>query len=385
MTGRKRVGILTIAKVDNYGAELQAYATQRKFNLMGYDAEIIDYIYYRNPEHIREAESRPFYPYPLKNRVKELGLRLKDALSRLCKTKAKRLRDSRFANFHAKYNRFSEARYRRHSELFSNPPEYDAYCVGSDQVWNPRCFTNLDAYFLNFAPAGKRRFSYASSFGVKDVPESAKAAYSNLLSRMDYISVRESTGVELVKRLTGKEAKLVADPTLLLTHREWMGVAEPVDGLPDKYILVYELHPTPYLMEVAQSVAQWKGLKIVRICKDSRVPSSGGKDLVNIIDAGPSEFIYLFDKADSVVTNSFHGTAFAVNFHKDLYCVLSATATNNARQESLLKRIGMEDRLIYDNERRDITAIEPIDYAAAEAKLDTLRDESVEYIKMAAE
>lgn len=383
--GGKKIGIITIVKVNNYGAELQAYATQRKLSLIGYDAEIIDYLYYRNPGHVRERESRPFYPYPLKNRVKEFGLKAMDMLGRLRMTEVGRRRGENFAKFHRQFCRFSPKQYRRHSELFGDPPVYDVYCVGSDQVWNPRCFTNLDAYFLDFAPAGKRRFSYGSSFGVKEIPESARAAYSRYLSRIDRLSVRESTGVGLVKLLTGKEAKLVADPTLLLSRDEWMAVAEPVDGLPESYVLVYELHPTPYLMDVARDVARQRGWKIVRICKDARPGASGGGDIVDISDAGPSQFVYLFDKASAVVTNSFHGTAFGVNFRKDLFCVLSAAATNNGRQESLLRRLGMEDRLLYDSERCDIASLAPIDYESAGRRLDALREESVAFIKESVE
>lgn len=382
--GQKRIGIITIVKVNNYGAELQAYATQRKLNLMGYDAEVIDYLYYRNPGHISESESRPFYPYPLKNRVKELGLKVIDMFGRLRRTDMGKRRDANFAKFHRQYSRFSGRQYRRHSELFGNPPAYDVYCVGSDQVWNPRCYTNLDAYFLDFAPEGKRRFSYGSSFGVKEIPENAKEAYARYLSRIDCLSVRESTGIDIVKRLTGREARLVADPTLLLSREEWMAVAELVGGLPERYVLVYELHSTPYLMDVAREVARQRGCKIVRICKDARSGSSGNGDaVVDVTDAGPSQFIYLFDKASAVVTNSFHGTAFSVNFRKELFCVLSATATNNGRQESLLRRLGLEDRLLYDNERHDVAALAPIDYESAGRKLDALREESVDFIREA--
>ena len=79
----KKIGIITILKVNNYGAELQAYALQRCLNSLGYDAEVIDYLFYKHPDHVRESISRPFYPYPLKNKVLEFGLALRDRLSRL--------------------------------------------------------------------------------------------------------------------------------------------------------------------------------------------------------------------------------------------------------------------------------------------------------------
>lgn len=382
MEQKKRVGIVTIVKVNNYGAELQAYATQKKLNLLGYDAEIIDYLYYRNPGHISEQSSRPFYPYPLKNRIKEWGLACIDSLERMFQTASQKKKAENFSEFHRRFNRFSSVQYRRHSELFNNPPQYDAYCVGSDQVWNPRCYTNLDAYFLDFAPKGKCRFSYGSSFGVKDVPDSAKEQYSHYLSQMDSISVRESSGIGLVERLCGKKATLVADPTLLLNHEEWLDVAKTVSNIPQRFILVYELHPIPYLMEVAQRIAIQRNIPIVRLCKDES-SKVNANNVINIVDAGPSEFISLFDNADCVVTNSFHGTAFSVNFHKDFFCVLTPTMGNNGRQESLLQRVGLESRLVYDNQQNDINAVPQINYDDVEKELESLRAESIQYIKEA--
>lgn len=382
MERKKRIGIVTIVKVNNYGAELQAYATQRKMNLLGYDAELIDYLYYRNAGHIGEPSSRPFYPYPLKDRIKEWGLMGIDVIERIFRSSSQRRREERFAAFHRDFNRFSERQYRRRSDLFNNPPQYDAYCVGSDQVWNPRCYTNLDAYFLDFVPDGKRRFSYASSFGVSEVPVTAREKYAHYLRKMDALSVREQSGVMLAERLSGKKAKLVADPTLLLTHQEWMDVAQPVEGLPEHYVLVYELHPIPYLMEVAQCVAKKRNIPIVRLCKNERSISKS-ENVINIVDAGPSEFITLFDGADNVVTNSFHGTAFSVNFHKEIYCVLTRNVKNNGRQESLLRRLGLEQRLIYDNEQNDLFALPQIHYDQVEVALNELRNESIQYIKEA--
>lgn len=382
MEQKKRIGIVTIVKVNNYGAELQAYATQKKMNLLGYDAELIDYLYYRNAGHVSERSSRPFYPYPLKDRLKEWGLKGIDVFEHFFRSASQKRKEERFNAFHRDFNRFSEVQYRRHSEIFNNPPLYDAYCVGSDQVWNPRCYTNLDAYFLDFAPEGKRRFSYASSFGVSEVPESAREKYAHFLRNIDALSVREQSGVGLAERLSGKKTKLVADPTLLLTHEEWKDVARPIEGLPERYVLVYELHPIPYLMEVAQYVAKKQNIPIVRLCKNAR-STWKAENVINVADAGPSEFITLFDRACSVVTNSFHGTAFSVNFHKDFYCVLTPTMQNNGRQESLLRRVGLEQRLIYANERKSLSDLQSISYDEVEKQLSGLRNESIQYIKEA--
>ncbi len=379
---KKRVGIITILRVNNYGAELQAYATQRIMNLMGYDAEIIDYLYYRNREHIREHCSMPFYPYPLKNRIKEWVLRLLDTIEQYLRSDVNERRMTRFCEFHNQFNRFSTIKYQRYSELFANPPLYDAYCVGSDQVWNPRCYTNLYPYFLKFAPDESIKFSYASSFGVSSLPDLAKDRYLECLNNLTSISVRESQGRDIVKQITGKDAVLVADPTLLLDKQQWEKVEKHVSNIPQRYVLVYELRKMDRVMETAIRVSEKLDCSIVRICKNT----SSAKDIpgiVNIIDAGPSEFIYLFNHATFVVTNSFHGTAFSINFKKDFYCVLSKKATNNSRQIGLLNLCGMSDRIVYDNQPVDSIGVTNIDYTQASKALEEFKNKSIEYIRKA--
>lgn len=380
--GKKRIGIISILRVDNYGAELQSYATQEVMNRMGYEAEIIDYIFYKNPLHSKEKVSYPFYPYPLKNRLKEWANLVLSKVNQLRHIEAEKERRSRFDAFHSSYNRFSPKQYKRYSELYANPPEYDAYCVGSDQVWNPRCYTNLSPYFLTFAPKDAIKFSYASSFGVSSLPASAKSQYAQCLENLSLISVREPDGVRIVRELTGREAQHVADPTLLLSSQEWQIVQKPVEGLPDKYVLVYELHPLQSIMDLAQRIASENGCKVVRLCKATS-DTREAENVVNVVSAGPSEFVYLFLHAAAVVTNSFHGTAFSINFKKDFYCVISRKLTNNSRQLGLLSMCGLLDRVVYDQEAMPSLASLKIDYAEASAKLNVFVEKSKQYIKRA--
>lgn len=377
---KKDVGIITILRVNNYGAELQAYATQRIMNLMGYNAEIIDYLYYHNLGHIKEKCSMPFYPYPLKSRLKEWALHILDIADYYFMSDAGKRRKANFDEFHQRFNRFSAIQYRRYSELFDNPPQYDAYCVGSDQVWNPRCYTNLNPYFLRFAPDNSVKFSYASSFGVSALPNSAQKQYTKGLNNLTYISVREKHGIDIVKRLTGKEAVWVADPTLLLDRQEWEKVEKKVEGIPQRYVLVYELRPIDKIMETAMNVAKKLDCGIVRICKNtSSVKKADG--VINIVDAGPSEFIYLFNHATFIVTNSFHGTVFSVNFKKDFYCVLSKKATNNGRQTGLLEMCGLSSRIIYDDRNVADMEITNVNYSESYEGLEEFKASSIEYIK----
>lgn len=370
----KKIGIITILKVNNYGAELQAYALQRCLNNLDYSAEIIDYLFYKHPDHIREAISSPFYSYPLKNKILELGLALRSRIARLFPSKAQQSRQGRFDEFHAANTRLSRT-FHSLSELFKDRPVYDVYCVGSDQVWNPRCYTNLAPYLLSFAPDDARKISYASSFGVSTLPVSAEAQYANYLNRFDAISVRESAGVDIVKKLIGKEAKVVLDPTLLLSPEDWAEVEKPVSNLPDNYLLTYELRPQIELTRLAQEVARHKGLKIVRLGCRAKFYSD---PVVNVYDAGPAEFIYLFRHAAFVVTNSFHGTAFSVNFSRPFFSVLERGRNNNSRQLSLLNSCGLDSQIYYAGDHVPVSF--DVDFSAAVARLASLRQLSLDYL-----
>ena len=133
-------------------------------------------------------------------------------------------------------------------------------------------------------------------------------------------------------------------------------------------------------METAQFLAEELGCKIVRICKN--ISSTKKRpNVINVVDAGPSEFIYLFNHATAIVTNSFHGTAFSINFRKDFYCVLTRKLPNNNRQLGLLNLCGLTDRIIYDDE--PLPKWSTIDYTTASKAIEDLKIKSINYIQEA--
>lgn len=373
----KKIGIITILKVNNYGAELQAFALQKKLTLMGYNAEIIDYLFYKHKSHKKEKISRPFYHFPFKKRIKEYILPIYEKIKSVPYYKELNLRNRGFENFHKKYTRFSVQTYRSYSQLYNQAPDYDVYCVGSDQVWNPNCYTSLNPYFLTFTPKGKKRISYASSFGVSHIPYNAQSFYKKGLTDLNAISVREKTGINLIKELTGKEAKVVVDPTLLLTVNDWKTVANYSKVPQFKYILLYVLKDSEYITKAAQKLSNELDMKIVRICKGAFRQDKQDTGIINIIDAAPDDFIGLFSKAQYILTNSFHGTVFSILFNKDFYTILKEGKDNNSRQIDLLNNLGLENRLIY--EHKTIKA-SPINYTFCNKQIEILRKDSEDYL-----
>lgn len=375
-----KIGIITILKVNNYGAELQAYATQKALQLMGYDAEIIDYLFYKNPLHKRTKMSAPMAKMSIKKHLQELLFPIIANWKTRNFREAQEARNKKFEQFHAENTKQSEC-YDTINKLMAAQLDYDVLMSGSDQVWNPGVYSSLDPYLLRFGTEKMKRVAYASSFGVSSLPEDMKAYYRDALQKYNAISVREDNAVDLVKCVSGCDAQLVLDPTLLLNKNQWLEVAKPVDALPQEpFVLIYELIPAPYVKELARYVSEKTGMPIVRLCKNASVEDME-PEIINVIDAGPSEFLTLFDKAGFVVTNSFHGTAFSINFGKQFYTVIPKGKSNNSRQQSILKLFRCEDRMIVEGSV--MPELRPMDFATVLSCLDIERDKSLNYLKKA--
>lgn len=377
-----KIGIITILKVNNYGAELQAYATQAVLKKLGYDAEIIDYLFYKHPKHKKTKASAPLFTFPFVCKLKEWLYPKISALKSLPNHAAFDCREKRFDDFH-KENTSLSPTYYSIDELYSAHLDYDVYVTGSDQVWNPGIYSSIAPYFLTFAPKGKKRIAYASSFGVEQIPVYAINYYKEWLRAYDAIGVREKNALKLVEDIANVKATLVLDPTLLLTKNDWDKVSKPViPEIRGNYILLYELTPCPYILELAYYLSKNKGLRIVRICKDAHKQDKG-HNIINIIDAGPAEFLSLFSGASLIITNSFHGTAFSINFQKDFYTVLPLRKKNNSRQRSLLELFGLTERLIMESSPLPDALKMNIDYTYANQRLNEERNKSIHYLQHA--
>ncbi len=374
----KKIGIITILKTNNYGAELQAYATQAILNKLGYNAEIIDYLFYKNPKAKKTRLSKPSFNHSLKKKLIEVIYPLLLDLKAVFKSKSLETRNMRFEEFHKENTILSET-YRTMDELYSAKKDYDVYMVGSDQVWNPGIYSSLLPYMLSFAPEGKKRISYASSFGVSHIQEEYQWLYKKYLTEFASISVREKNAVEMVKDLCGKEATWVLDPTLLLNTEDWSKIAKPIDLAIKNYILLYELTPTPYIVKLANYFKETRGFEIVRICKSVSAEDKD-KSIINITDAGPAEFVYLFANASMIITNSFHGTAFSINFAKEFYTIIPSKIHNNSRQRSILELFKLKERLILEETPFENVSKSEINYAEVGKLLEAERKKSINFL-----
>lgn len=364
-----RTGLLTMHRVLNCGSALQAYALQRKIEENGCQCEIIDYIY---------PQPEPYFKWNIASCRKLLvqaALGFPDLVMR-----------KRFDRFYEKELHLTARQWRSREELEQNPPRYDLLATGSDQVWNPRFMKNDTSFLLSFCKDSTPRIAYAPSFAVNSIPEHLHELYRDFLRKYRALSVREQSGTDIIRNLTGQTAPAVCDPTLLLTKEEWSRLAEKSQrAVRQPYILVYLLrysyNPYPQVYNIIRQVQE--ALKLPAVHLNGRLPDYFRGKTTVVKDAGPYEFIRLFADASFVITNSFHGTSFALNFEKPFYSVLKDTAgKTDSRIFSLLHLAGAEERAVsYDAEKLEEPAME---YSSVTEKLNLFRKDSLDFLKNAA-
>lgn len=369
----KRIGVITIYTEPNYGSVLQAYATQILLTHLGCDCKIIK------------------YKYPNKWNFQQ-GYRRSSALRRF-------VRSLGLKNPHKKINKlkgfikenFNLTQEFENLEALNNynwNKNFDIVAVGSDQVWNYRYLYGESAFMLSFLPEGFKRISISSSFACKEITPQYFDKYYKYLSKFYALSVRESYGEIILKEQLNleQEIKVVLDPTLLLSSQQWLSAikerpAKKIKG--KKYILLYGLYyafePRPYIFEVLKYFKEKLGCEVVALEGYTKPTQAGGLEMIDCTDASLYEFIYLFNNAEMVVTSSFHGTAFGLNFSRPLVSIVPDNGIDD-RLTSLLTLTGVENCAVPKG--TPFEEIEPCyDKSKIESSLGKLREDSIEWIK----
>lgn len=324
-----KVGIITYHFGHNYGAMLQAYAMQAALKQLGHDPS---FVYLR-----RDFQFTNKYERKMPRSAKGLALTL--VLRMLRKPLNRRF--ERFEAFLASELPLTP-HYATEQELVDNPPALDAYVCGSDQIWNLQ--TGINEFFYGkFVPDGTRLVSYAPSFGNVEIPEQYAEKVRNLLDRFDHLAVREESGCEMVRQLTGRNVTRTIDPVFLVETRTWETLAAP-PALQQPYIAFYALEMSSRASAIVARIARMTKLPVVVIAKGGAFMFSCRTKLA--IDAGPREFLGWLKGASMILTNSFHATVFAMKF--DVPFVTIAHSHRNARMENLLQLAGLQDRLVHD-------------------------------------
>ena len=197
-----------------------------------------------------------------------------------------------------------------------------------------------------------------------------------MLSTYNGIAVRENAAVDLLKQMDIPCAGQVLDPTLLLTGEEWSKFITKPNSLPQRYVLVYQLHNNPALNKYAKNFAAHVGLPLYRVSPTFHQFRRGGK-FIYLPDLG--EFLSTIKNCSYFITDSFHGTAFALNFNRQFIEILPNNKTGS-RNQSILKLTGLENRIVTDFEDFSI-GDDNIDFAKVNQIVEHERNKSLKILR----
>lgn len=372
----KKIGIITYHSAYNYGSVLQAYATQYALEKLGYDSEIINY---------RMKEQRKIYAlYRTNYGIKPF---LKDVMQFPIQGKRKQ-RVNKFEYFIKNKMKLS-SECSTPEEVKAIWAEYPIIISGSDQIWNKHSlelehndFKFMSPYLLKGYSGEK--ISYASS--ISNMTDQELEMILPSIKEFSCISMREKSSAIKMEKYLSKKIEAVVDPTFLLSTEDWikcLNLDESEEK--DKYILYYSLggiQPLKENISVLRQNASSKGLK-VKVVTPFAYLKLDDEIIEMHPEVGPEEFLELIFNAKMVVTNSYHGTILSVNLNKDVFSLCEKSGSE-FRKTDILKRLGLENRIIYDINSL-CNNFEKIDYSTVNNLVKSLRENSYKYLKMSLE
>lgn len=355
----KKVGIITWHHYYNFGSALQAAALRITLTNLGFDGRIINY--QLNSE--MSIGSR------------KLRCLIGEVSSFINVPILYRTRYS-FLRFQEKYMRLTQCVLDK--DLADTAKTFDSIICGSDQIWAPNVLN--PAYLLNWANGKEvRKISYAASIGLPHIPDDLVSIYSDALKDFYRISVREQAGQQLLNDRFGIEAKVVLDPTFLLTAKQYQSMEKRLPNVKKNYVFCYFLNAKHKYRNRVENFATDKSLSIIGVSVNS-----DDNDWMTVLgnEVGPAEFLYLVRNANYVFTDSYHGTIFSLLFHKEFYTFERFTTTDPINQNSRIYQLdnwfGIKDRIVSVEEKLPLA--NKFDYELFESKLAEYRDFSIKYL-----
>ncbi|GAB6122616.1 polysaccharide pyruvyl transferase family protein [Dysgonomonas termitidis] len=358
-----RIKTITCHEVYNYGATLQEYALLHYLQTLGYESQAIHYKpdYLSNHFDLKMISNPRFQKFPLKYFY--LLAKFPERITSLRKKKS-------FDKFTARYLNVDTVIYKSNNELRMSPPQADVYICGSDQIWNPLFPNGKDAaFYLDFAPEDKTRLSYAASFAVDKIADEIKSFVYEKVKKLDAVSVRERSGVSILKEL-GISATQVLDPVFLLPGTFWIKTF--VTYIPDKYVLVYDFDSNEMIEKLVKKIARTNNYKIFTV---NRNISYADK---NLWYCAPDMFLSLVCHAQYILTNSFHALAFSLIFGKQV-CVVNRNEEINTRMRDLLDLVGLKHCLVKNETDFDLSTT--IDYKIVNSIIEKHIEKSKSFLK----
>ena len=384
-----RIGIITLWQSnDNYGQQLQCWALQQALLKLGHEPYLIRYDIDGRINNTKKPLWKKILKvvllYPL---IKKLIRIKKDKVDKeLISYNAAKNKERRFEEFRNINIIQSDMVYKSLNELRDNPPQADAYIVGSDQVW-AHLLSNFEnrVMFLDFGDARVKRIAYAPSFSMQDYPNNLKNSLQENLSRFDYLSVREETGLRICERL-GFSAQVVLDPTMLLDSKDYYQLSKRVEN--GTYIYIYYLNiqnAEEVKWNELISFAKKDNLKIVATTASGYVQ---GREIFKGVEyqyATVGKWISLIKNARLVVTTSFHGVVLSILHHTPFvyFPIMGKYSRGNNRVNDLCSMLGLSERIWNENMNYETIVSKKIDWNLIDLKLGKERNKSIRFLQFA--
>ena len=364
-----KIKTITCHDVYNHGASLQEYALLKFLNSLGHEAETIHYKPFFLSNHFKfNIVSNPKYD---KFILRQIYLLLK-LPSRVLDLKRK----EKFDTFSKNYINSGNKLFKNNDELKNELPEADAYICGSDQIWNSFFENGRDpAFYLDFVPDQKLKISYAASFATETIDDTIKPFVKEKVSRINAISVRETSGVKILNELGVNNVLQVLDPVFLLSNEHWKDTF--INEIDSNYIFVYDSDNNQQLKEIAQKIAKQENCKIYTVDKSIKYADK------NFYFEAPDCFISLIFHSKLVLTNSFHALSFSLIFNKK-FLVFNRVEKINTRMRDLMILTNTDHLLINEDNNIEINLNQiEIDYEKVNNIIENKRKESKLFLEKA--
>lgn len=343
-----RIALLSPFCSQNYGTVLQAFALAKVIESKGVQCE---YIKWRRCEpsvfkRILFLLRHPTYFFLHSQNVKLNNDGLKYSFLSQSEYQEVIKKNEKFVNA---YTPFSSIEY-TYDRLKCICNKYDRFIVGSDQTWNPSHIYQFSPYYLKFVKEESKKFSYGCSLGRTSLPENFVKYLGKTLSSFKMLSCREKENAEMLSKRTGKNVFHVLDPTLLLDKESWSPYMRPVNGMPKEYILCYILGEKKIITDYAEFLGKTTNLPVYYIL--TRPCHANHSNVLK--GMGVQEFLWLIDNCRYMVTDSFHGTIFSMNFGKNMvsFDKLEGDKFDNGRIKDVLSYYGIQNHYMKTYEER---------------------------------
>lgn len=370
-----KIGIITHPLEYNYGGLLQNYALQHVLRSFGHNVHTIDKVFFK---HYRKRT----IVLLLKRFIKRIiGKEISISEKQYCYIK------KNCTNF-VKENINVTKAFQNDKELKSIIKKYkfEAYVVGSDQVWRPAFANNIYNDFLDFCQDKEniKRLAYAASFGISEweFNEEQTKECSRLAKLFDAISVREDSGIALCKEHLGVDATHVLDPTLLLEKEDYIKLVEKAqEPISEGNLFCYILDNNESIEKGIHNIENKLSLKGFQVkAKKEKWTFKCGENIKERVIPSPTKWLRAFMDAKMVFTDSFHGCVFSIIFNKPFW-VIGNKERGNARFDSLLKQFNLESRRFDISEMNNIDLTQPIDWAQVNTIKKEWQEKSINFLK----